>query len=134
MTGYLVDTNHLSAAVNPVSPLRERIYQAHQAGVKLGTCVPVLCELEVGIQQSGRTDSFRRQLRQLLKRVRLWPLDLEVARLYGEIFHDLRHRGRVLSQVDMMLAALAKLKNLTLLTADQDFAALPEICTENWVS
>jgi tRNA(fMet)-specific endonuclease VapC len=42
--------------------------------------------------------------------------------------------GRALSAVDLQLAALAKLKGLTLLTSDRDFEALPEIRTENWLS
>jgi len=56
------------------------------------------------------------------------------SRAYGGVWLDLKKKGRVLSQVDLMLAALAKLKNLTILTNDKDFAALPDIRTENWLS
>ena len=38
----------------------------------------------------------------------------------------------MLSQVDMMLAALARQKDLTLATSDRDFEALPDVRTENW--
>ena len=134
MAGMLLDTNHLSAAINPVSRLRERLYQARRSGIRLGTCVPVLCELEAGIQSSKREASYRQQLKHLFKHVRLWPLDPEVARAYGGVWLDLKKKGRVLSQVDLMLAAVAKLKNLTILTNDKDFAALRDIRTENWLS
>jgi predicted nucleic acid-binding protein len=50
------------------------------------------------------------------------------------IHHDLKRRGRVLSQVDMMLAALARQMTLTIITSDQDFTALPDIPTENWLA
>jgi len=50
------------------------------------------------------------------------------------IYNDLRRRGRVLSQVDVMLAALTRQMQLTLVTADQDFAALPDVKTENWIT
>ena len=33
----------------------------------------------------------------------------------------------------MMLAALARQMNLTILTTDQDFAALPDLKIENWL-
>ena len=56
-----------------------------------------------------------------------------MARGYGEIYVDLRRRGRVLSQVDMMIAALARQMGLTLLTADRDFEALPDLRIENWL-
>ena len=66
--------------------------------------------------------------------MRVWPLPGEVARLYGEIFRDLRSRGRVLSQVDMILAALARQMDLALATTDLDFGALPDVRTENWLN
>lgn len=50
MARYLLDTNHLSAALDSRWSVRERMLQARLAGHRLGTCVPVLCELEVGLQ------------------------------------------------------------------------------------
>jgi predicted nucleic acid-binding protein len=88
---FLMDTNHLSAAIIPISPVRERIYQQHRQGARFRTCVPVLCEIEVGIH------------------------------------------GRPLSQVDMMLAAMVRRSNWTLLTADRDFEAVLGIQAENWL-
>ncbi len=134
MPGYLLDTNHLSFAIEPVSRVRERIFQVRRQGIRVGTCVPVLCELEVGLQQMTRPDHPRPSLENLLRRIRLWPIEKPVARLYGTIFLDLRSRGRALSQVDIMLAALAKFMKLTILTADRDFEALPDIRTENWLA
>ena len=133
MAGFLLDTNHLSEALRPVSRARDRIGQLHIAGVRVGTCFPVLCELYAGLPAGERGEKYRRALQRLLNRVRLWPIDETNARIYGEIFQDLRARGRVLSQVDMMLAALATQMDLTLATTDRDFEALPHIPTENWL-
>src|SRR5579884_1632503 len=121
MAGYLLDTNHLSAALDRVSPLRERLHQMHRQGGRIGTCVPVLCELEAGIQRTGRPQVLRRALDRLLREVRVWPLDLSLARVFGEFHLLLQARGRALSQVDILLAALARQMNLTLLTTDRDF-------------
>jgi predicted nucleic acid-binding protein len=54
-----------------------------------------------------------------------------IAPLYAEIYHDLRDRGRVLSQVDMLLAALSRSMDATLFTSDRDFDALPNVRVEN---
>ena len=51
--------------------------------------------------------------------------------MYGMVHHELKQRGRVLSQVDMILAALARQMKLILVTSDQDFTALPDVPTEN---
>jgi tRNA(fMet)-specific endonuclease VapC len=46
---------------------------------------------------------------------------------------ELRRQGRVLSQVDMMLATLARQYKLIVLTTDRDFEALSDLAVENWV-
>jgi hypothetical protein len=49
MARYLLDTNHLGAALDDVSIIRDRLYRSHQSGHRFGTCIPVLCELETGL-------------------------------------------------------------------------------------
>ena len=134
MADYLLDCNHLSAALRKVSPVRERIHQERRAGHRFISCHPVLCELEVGIQQTPKPEENRRRLAQLLRHVRLWPLDAETTRLYGAVYIELRHLGRALSQVDMLLAALARQHRLTVLTTDRDFEALTDLHFENWTA
>jgi tRNA(fMet)-specific endonuclease VapC len=133
MPDYLLDCNHLSAALSKISPVRERIHQARKAGHRFISCYPVRCELEVGIQQTPKPEENRRRLAQLLRQVRLWPLDADTTRIYGMIYLELRRQGRVLSQVDMMLAALARQHQLTLLSTDRDFEVLTDLRVENWV-
>jgi predicted nucleic acid-binding protein len=131
--GYLLDTNHLANAVRP-SPVRRRIGDLRLRGIKIGTCVPVLCEVEAGAEQVSRPIEYRQQLGRVLRQIRLWPINPSTARLYGTIHQDLKRRGRAVSQVDIMLAALAREMNLTLVTTDLDFIALPDIRTENWLA
>lgn len=131
-SGYLIDTNHLSAAVRPGSSVRESIRTARRQGLRLGSCLPFLCELEVGIQQVGSPEAYRKLLVRLLSEIRIWPLDLATCQLYGGIYLELRGKGRILSQVDMMLAALARRMDLTILTTDRDFEAFSDIHTEDW--
>jgi tRNA(fMet)-specific endonuclease VapC len=133
-TGYLLDTNHISRAVIPRSPVRQRITDLRQRGIKVGTYVPVLCEIEAGIQQVNQPEVYRLNLERLLRQIRVWPMDPSTARIYGAIHHDMKRRGRVLSQVDVMLAALARQTTITLATSDQDFTALSDIPTENWLA
>ena len=133
MPGYLLDCNHLSAALRKLSPVRERIHEERKAGWRLITCYPVLCELQAGIQQTSKPDQNQQRLTQLLRQLRVWPLDGDTTRHYGAIYLELRRTGRALLQVDMMLAALARQHKLTVLTTDRDFQALVDLRTENWV-
>lgn len=133
MAGYLLDTNHMSEAVKPVSRVRDRIAQARRRGIRCGTCFPVLCEIEAGIQDVHQPERYRRSLMRLLDLLSIWPMEPSVATTYGELHSKMRRQGRVLSTVDLMLAALALHDGRTLLTADRDFEAIPEVKTENWL-
>jgi hypothetical protein len=46
MPAYLLDTNHIGLAVNSRSLVGKRIFEARLARVRVGTCLPVLCEIE----------------------------------------------------------------------------------------
>ena len=132
MPAYLLDTNHVGMAVDRASVVGQRIFEARLAGIRLGTCLPVLCEIEAGLRQVRHKMKYRRDLNHLLLQLRLWPVDLKTARFYGDLYMELRRRGRVLSQVDIMVAALARQMKLTILTTDLDFEALPDIRTADW--
>ena len=54
MVSCLLDTNHLSAAIRRVSPVRDRIRRTIRDGVRVGTTMPVLCELEAAIHQTNQ--------------------------------------------------------------------------------
>jgi len=133
MARYLFDTNHLSAAIDDEAGVRERILELRRAGHRMGTCVPVLCELETGLERTQRREQNRRILATLLRQIRIWPLESQMALVYAQIYHEVRSRGRVLSQVDMILAAMSRSLNATLLTDDRDFEALPDLPVENWL-
>ena len=94
----------------------------------------MLCELEVGIKQTADPEANRQALSRLLAQVRIWPLDRAVAAEYGTIYQELRRAGVVLSQVDMMISALARTMGLTVLTTDRDFEAVAGARIENWLA
>ncbi len=133
MRGYLLDTNHMSYAIRVVSPLRDRLRQAHRQGFRLVTCWPVLCELEEGIVFTADPVQYRRTLKTVMNEVRVWSMDWNLVAHYGAVVKLAKERGRVLSTTDMILTGFAWKENITLLTTDNDFQAFPEIKTENWI-
>jgi tRNA(fMet)-specific endonuclease VapC len=134
MKRYLLDTNHLSAAIRVISPLRDQLRQAYRKGFRLYTCWPVLCELEDGIVQTHDPRRYRRTLARVMTDVRIYPSDWKLVHRFGRIAQLLRERGRVMSPADLTLAALALNEKATVLTTDLDFRALPELRVENWLT
>jgi tRNA(fMet)-specific endonuclease VapC len=131
-SGYLLDTNHVGLAVRTASTIRDKIKELRSTGARIGTCTPVLCEIEAGIQQVNDPAQYRLNLNRLLNEIRIWPIDESTALLYGQIHQSLKKRGRVLSQVDIMVAALAMQMDLVVVTSDRDFSAVEDISVEDW--
>lgn len=134
MKAYLLDTNQLSNTFCTPSPVRVRIEQCRRRGLRVGTCIPVICELGAGFGGGLHGARNRRFLDRILKEVRIWPIGRKTAQIYGQLFFDLRSRGRSLSQVDLMLAALAIDLGVTLATSGRDFEAVPGLVVEDWLA
>lgn len=132
MPSYLLDTNHLGLAVRKGSLVAKRIEASRKAGNRVGTCLPVLCELQAGSRQVSFPDKYQRDLTHLLKQLRIWPLELTTTLIFGDIHSELKQIGRAASSVDLMVAALARQWKLVILTTDQDFQAIAGLVIEDW--
>jgi tRNA(fMet)-specific endonuclease VapC len=133
MRRYLLDTNHLSGYLDRHAVLEPRIDASLRAGDRVGICLPVLCEYRAGIRLGRR---FQRNLARLLAALsilRLWPTDEQTAAEFGDLFQELRAAGTMLSQFDLLIAAVARQHRLVLLTADTDFRHVRRLKTENWI-
>ena len=75
---YLIDTNHLSAALVDVE-LRETIIEAHIRGHRFGTCIGVLCEIEAGLRHTDLKIASQSVLNTVLGKIRLWPMGADAA-------------------------------------------------------
>jgi tRNA(fMet)-specific endonuclease VapC len=130
---YLLDTNHLSAYLDRHPVLQPRVDAALRAGDRFGICLPVHCEYRAGIRLGRRFRQNLARLQAALGILRLWPTDEDTAAEFAEIFRELRFAGRMLSQFDLLIAAVARQHQLVLLTADQDFQTVSRLRTENWL-
>jgi len=133
VNGYLLDTNHAGRLIDPRHPVRARVGAAQRDGQTIYIIVPVITETVYGFSVLPRT--ARNQLEWQIVRPALVLIDLDerdaldAARLQVA----LRRRGHRLHTVDALIAATALRYDLTLLTTDHDFAAVPGLRAENWV-
>ena len=133
MTKYLLDTNHFSAYLDGHALLVPRVNSVLRCGDRVGICLPVLFEYRAGIRLGRYYQRNLDRLRQSLSVFRLWPMDADTAAEYEELFAICRKQGRVLSQFDLVIAAIARQHQLVVLTADQDFTAISDLPKENWL-
>lgn len=133
MPAYLLDTNHLSPLVTIGHKLREQVLGQIEEGIQFAVCVPVVTEMVVGISLLPRALQNRAAWRVLQPLFPCFPLDAADADVAAELRIDLRKRGWQLETVDALIAAVALRHDLTLLTTDRDFRAVPQLRTENWL-
>ena len=129
MSGFLLDTNHASRLVRRREPLRARLlvrpFDFH-------LCPVVLAEVRHGLTRKNLT-KFLAEWDRLAPRLTWLPIDWEDAARAADLQTTLESNGRQLALPDALIAAVAIRYDLTLLTADGDFAGVPGLRVENWL-
>ena len=96
--------------------------------------VPCVTELLFGLAMLPRSKQNLESWRILHPRLDYYDVKLDDAELAADLQVALRRRGWQLETVDAMIAAVALRNDLTLLTTDKDFAAVPDLAQENWLA
>lgn len=89
----------------------------------------VVGELRAGFLLGTRTDDNDGELVEFLDHpvVELLSVDADVARIYAEIFADLRSKGRPLPTNDIWIGATAARAGATVLTFDEHFRNIARV-------
>lgn len=133
MTRYLLD----SGIAHDYAYRRNGVYQrarlAASAGHRIGTGAPVLGELIGGVLGSETRDRNLKILEHNLAHLTVWPFDEPAARKYGEVWAELRTRGRKMQVPDMQIAAIAlTLGDCVVVSKDGDLREVPGLAVEDW--
>jgi tRNA(fMet)-specific endonuclease VapC len=133
MTRYLFDTNHASALLRGNPQMFKRL-SAMTPDDELSLCRPSVAELWYMVFNSARLDENQDRLIPFLKDHIIWEFDAEAATEYGRIRTELRKVGRPIPAIDVMIAAVARCQDLTVLSSDQHFRFVTNLRCENWLS
>jgi tRNA(fMet)-specific endonuclease VapC len=130
---YLLDTGPAFDFLFRRKGVDLRVEEARRLGAKIGICMPGLAEIVAGLEASASREASWQVARRRLGKLVCWPFDKAAAYEYGRIFAELKRRGRIIQQIDMMIAAIAfNLGDCTVVSADNDLSAVPELRVENW--
>lgn len=132
MTDYLLDTNHISPLVTIGHPLRSRILTHAQAGDTFFISAVALSEFLYGISILPRARQNLAEWKRLRSGFNFFGVDTTDAEQAATLRLALRQQGVQLSLTDALIAVVSLRNNLTLLTTDKDFLAVPTLKQENW--
>jgi tRNA(fMet)-specific endonuclease VapC len=131
MTCYLLDTNHISYYFKANSPLMARIAATQNA--EFGISTSTLAELWYMVHKSQRLSQNLSRLVSLMAEYRHWQFDERAAETFGQWKAALKRAGKTVADVDLQIASVALVNDLTLLTADGAFGNIPALRHENWL-
>jgi tRNA(fMet)-specific endonuclease VapC len=133
---YLLDTNVLSEPISK-SPDKKVLKLLNERGHESATAAPVVHELRYGsklLEPSRRRADVERYIDEVV--LRIYPVlayDQAAAEWHAEERARLSKLGRPPPNFDGLIAAIAKVNGLVLVTANvKDFQAFKELSVENW--
>lgn len=134
MPRYLLDTNHLSPLVTLGHSLRKRVLGRMKDGDEFFVATVCAAEVIYGIGLLPRAEANLAEWDRLKPGFSHLQVELAEAERAGHLQIALRRAGTQFKTVDAIIAAIALRDQLTLLTTDGDFAAVPGLERENWLA
>jgi tRNA(fMet)-specific endonuclease VapC len=128
---YLLDTNTCVYAIKR-DPGVLRTLQEHSPD-DFGISAITLAELWFGAAKSSRPQQTRSSVDAFLKPFEILPFGSEAAEIYAEVRLQLEKVGRPIGERDLLIAATAKSRRLTVVTHNvREFARVPGLEVEDW--
>jgi predicted nucleic acid-binding protein len=131
MTIYVLDTNVISDLVAPLprpSVLAKLALVQHDT---LCLCEAVEYEVRRGYLKTNATSKIKTFEERVKTQLKLTPLIEADWRQAAQLWADATNHGHVLSDVDLLVAAIAIRLDGIVVSADNDFDVLP-VKRENW--
>jgi tRNA(fMet)-specific endonuclease VapC len=131
---YVLDTNIISAILKNNEKVKNKVKEIILVGKEIRINAISYYEIKRGllaaeaIQQLGRFDKLCKEFGLLLLDS-LGTFD-EAAQIYA----DLRKKGNIIEDADILIASLSKTKDFILVTDDTDFNRIQGVKIENWLS
>ena len=132
-----LDTNIAIYVINRRVPaVRFRLAEQLRLGTEIGFSVIALFELRYGHARSNRrTESDRLLAEFLAPGIVLLPFDEEDAAHAGDIRAELERKGMPIGHYDYLIAAQARRRGATLVTANaREFARVPGLLVADWMA
>jgi tRNA(fMet)-specific endonuclease VapC len=129
---YLLDTNTCIQYLNGRSDSIRRKFE-HHLWENLAVCSIVRAELIFGALKSGRSLANLDRMRTFLAGLVCFPFDDPAADVYGQIRADLEQKGTSIGPNDLLIAAIAFARGITLVTHNvKEFKRVEGLHFEDW--
>lgn len=131
---YLLDTDICIYYINGVEPeVRENVHR--QSATDIVVSAITKCEMYAGSSGSRNPARSRAEQDRFLRKFTSLPFDDRAASKYGDVYADLKRGGNLIEELDIQIAAIALVHNLTLVTHNmRHFNRVPNLAIEDWTA
>ncbi len=128
---YLLDTNvWIQCLKNPDCAAAQRIKSTPRRTIVI--CSVVLAELLHGARKYEKRSDREAAVRSTLKPYKSLPFDNDAAERYAAVRDRLEARGETIGGNDYLIAAIALVHNLTIVTNNDEFRRVDGLKVEDW--
>ena len=142
MAYYLFDTNHCIYLMNGWNKSEDKVTPQERNVVKVFNkkkddviymTDASIGELLYGIERSQRRECNQKRLEVLLLAVPSIPITRDIWKIYGQTKAELSKIGKIVPDIDLLIASTAKCHNMMLVANDKHLKNLPDsFAWENW--
>lgn len=128
---FVLDTDTCVFWLRGNSRVRDRVLAAGPNGIAIS--IVTVAELRYGADCSPQPDANHQAIDAFLTGVAVLELDQAVARVFGEVKTDLRGRGLLIQDFDILIAATALVQGMGVATNNvKHFQRVSNLPVENW--
>ena len=103
-----------------------------QKGERIATTIITAYELLRGAYISSDPEKNLAEVQQLLCNVEVLELTLQACEQASKIYRDLRKRGRLIGEFDVLIAGIARIQAEPVVTRDEHFTLIRGINSAKW--
>jgi len=131
---YVLDTNIITEILKGNQKVLEKVKTATLEGQKIVINAISYYEIKRGLLTVKATAQLEKFML-LCRKFGLVLLDTEdIFDRAAEIYKNLRKRGELIEDADILIASVVIVKNFVLVSADADFKRIPGLKIENWLT
>ena len=130
---YMLDTNICSYIIKNRP---ESVLQKFESLLPENLCISIIsyAELYYGIEKSSSKKINEQVIDTFIALINVFPWDQAAAKSYAKMRNELRIKGQLIGNMDLMIAAHAQSLNATVVTNNiSEFKRIKKLKTENWI-
>lgn len=130
---YLLDTNIVTAILKNNQTINQKLQNLNVLDRKIWISGMTYYEVKRGLIAVNATRQLS-DLHKLCEKYQVISLDRDILEQAATIHADLKRRGTPIGDADILIAATAIHRNLTLVSHDADMLRVPGLVLEDWLA